>query len=150
MAIARGTGTEILRSAHFEDVPGGSDRDIIIGEQHHIYTVLSIIIYCNTQNAITDYVDMALRGYGSYGGTTAQFNRIFRQIISETGTFIWNDKFSFNGFEPTDFAGAMDAVDDQNAIADQGSSVAQKLQITPVSADANYDIHVTFIDQNNV
>ena len=44
----------------------------------------------------------------------------------------------------------MDAVDDQNAIADQGSSVAQKLQITPVSADANYDIHVTFIDQNNV
>ena len=59
-------------------------------------------------------------------------------------------KFSFNGFEPTDFAGAMDAVDDQNAIADQGSSVAQKLQITPVSADANYDIHVTFIDQNNV
>ena len=150
MAIARGTGTEILRSAHFEDVPGGGDRDIIIGEQHHIYTVLSIIIYCNTQNAITDYVDMALRGYDSYGGTTAQFNRIFRQVIPETGTFVWNDKFSFNGFDPTDFAGAMDAVDDQNAIADQGSSVAQKLQITPVSADANYDIHVTFIDQNNV
>ena len=149
MAIARGTGTEILRSAHFEDVPGGSDRDIIIGEQHHIYTVLSIIIYCNTQNAATDYVDMAIRGYDSYGGTTAQFNRIFRQIISETGTFIWNDKFSFNGFEPTDFAGAMDGVDDQNAIADQGSSVAQKLQITPVSAESNYDIHITFIDQNN-
>ena len=43
----------------------------------------------------------------------------------------------------------MDAVDDQNAIADQGSSVAQKLQITPNNASSNYDIHITFIDQNN-
>ena len=73
----------------------------------------------------------------------------FRQIIVETATFVWNDKFSFNGFEPTDFAGAMDAVDDQNAIADQGSSVAQKLQLTPSSASSNYDIHITYIDQNN-
>ena len=149
MAIVRTAGTEIIRSAHFEDVPGGSDRNIIIGEQHHIYTVLSIIVYCNTQNASADYVDMAIRGYDSYAGTTAQFNRIFRQVISETATFVWNDKFSFNGYEPTDFSGAMDAADDQNAIADQGSSVAQKLQLTPSSASSNYDVHITFIDQNN-
>ena len=37
----------------------------------------------------------------------------------------------------------------QNAIADQGSSVAQKLQLTPSSASSNYDIHITYIDQNN-
>ena len=153
MAIVRTAGTEIIRSAHFEDVPGGSDRNIIIGEQHHIYTVLSIIVYCNTQNASADYVDMAIRGYDSYAGTTAQFNRIFRQVISETATFVWNDKFSFNGCEPADFSGAMDGVDDQNAIADQdpsnGSPVSQKLQLTPNSASSNYDVTVTFIDQNN-
>tara|TARA_R100000664_G_C2753696_1_gene141141 strand:+ start:1315 stop:1779 length:465 start_codon:yes stop_codon:yes gene_type:complete len=153
MAIARGAGTEIIRCQHFEDLAGGSDRDIIIGEQHHIYTVLSIIVYCNTQNASSDYVDMGIRGYDSYAGTTAQFNRIFRQVISETATFVWNDKFSFNGCEPADFSGAMNSVDDQNAIADQdpsnGSPVSQKLQLTPNSASSNYDVTVTFIDQNN-
>ena len=60
MAIARGAGTEIIRCQHFEDLAGGSDRNIIIGEQHHIYTVLSIIVYCNTQNASSDYVDMGI------------------------------------------------------------------------------------------
>ena len=149
MAIARGAGTEIIRSAHFEDVPGGSDRDILIGEQHHIYTVLSIIVYCNTQNASADYVDMAIRGYDSYAGTTAQFNRIFRQVISETATFVWNDKFSFNGYEPTDFSGAMDAADDQNAIADQGSGVAQYLWTNTTHADDNFEVLITYIDQNN-
>ena len=150
MAIVRTAGTEIIRCQHFTDVDGSADTKILIGEQHHIYTVLSIIIYAETLGASTSYCNVNLVGYDSKGGTTAQTMRLFRCFPQQYETFVWNDKFSFNGFEPTDFTGTMDAVDDQNAIADQGSSVAQKLQITPVSADSNYDIHVTFIDQNNV
>ena len=149
MAIARGAGTEIIRCHHFEDIQGGSDVNIIIGEQHHIYTVLSVIVYGNTVPSNDRNINLAIRGYDSFGGTTQQFIRIFGQHCGQGATFVWNDKFSFNGYEPTDFSGAMDAADDQNAIADQGSSVAQKLQLTPSSASSNYDVTVTFIDQNN-
>ena len=52
MAIARGAGTEIIRTAHFEDVDNA--QALIIGEQHHIYTVLSIIVCCRALDATTD------------------------------------------------------------------------------------------------
>ena len=146
MAIARGAGTEIIRSAMFEDVAGVGTKDLIIGEQHHIYTVLSVVMY--TVNA-GGYINLNVTGYDSNGGTTAQEIVLLSRTIVAGETFVWNDKFSFNGYEPTDFSGAMDAVDDQNAIADQGSGVAQKLQLTPSSASSNYDVTVTFIDQNN-
>ena len=53
MAIARGAGTEIIRTAMFEDIDSTTQK-LIIGEQHHIYTVLSIVICCasNKQLAI--------------------------------------------------------------------------------------------------
>ena len=38
MAIARGAGTEIIRCQHFEDIDS-TVKKIIIGEQHHIYTI---------------------------------------------------------------------------------------------------------------
>jgi len=69
-------------------------------------------------------------------------------------TFVWNDKFSFNGFEPTGASGSFGAGDAaadlayQNAIADQGGSAVQSLEAIP-ETDANYSITVTFIDQNN-
>ena len=149
MAIARGAGTEIIRSAHFEDV-NDVEQKLIIGEQHHIYTVLSITICCLASNTPgTNIMYFRLKGYDSKGGTTAQEFRLLNWVMGVNETFVWNDKFSFNGYEPTDFSGAMDAADDQNAIADQGSSVAQKLQLTPSSASSNYDVHITFIDQNN-
>jgi hypothetical protein len=64
-------------------------------------------------------------------------------------TFVWNDKFSFNGHEPTDFAGPMDDATKQDAIADQGSSVAQLLRIISEHADDNFHVSITYIDQNN-
>ena len=42
MAISRGAGTEIIRSASFEQVESTA-QTLIQGVQHHIYTVLSII-----------------------------------------------------------------------------------------------------------
>ena len=146
MAIARGAGTEIIRSAMFEDVAGVGTKDLIIGEQHHIYTVLSVVMY--TVNA-GGYINLNVTGYDSNGGTTAQEIVLLSRTIVAGETFVWNDKFSFNGYEPTNFTGPMDDTTKQNAIADQGSSVAQKLRIYLSNASADLDIIVTYIDQNN-
>ena len=148
MAIARGAGTEILRSAMFEDVDATA-RAIIVGVQHHIYTVLSIICYAQALNADTDYITAFITGYDSVGGTTARSHFLFQQDMSVAQTYVWNDKFSFNGFEPTDFSGPMDDATKQDAIADQGSSVAQKLFADAEHASDNIDVFISYIDQNN-
>ena len=54
-----------------------------------------------------------------------------------------------NGVEPTNFTGPLDDATKQDAVADQGSSVAQRLEFTPSSASSYYDLTLTFIDQNN-
>ena len=156
MAIARGAGTEIIRSAHFKLATGGpvGPHVLIQGVQHHIYTVLSIVCYC-AYTAVTNANDelmCEIQGYDSYGGTTDQAIGIF--TTSEAGvhgrdTYVWNEKFSFNGFEPVDFATGLDATK-QDAIADQGNnSVSQKLQVEKGHANDIWDITVTYIDQNN-
>ena len=145
MAISRGAGTEIIRSASFEQVEGTA-QTLIQGVQHHIYTVLSIIFF-NTGG--TDNGTLQLIGYDSYAGTTAQEFNLVNVECAAGSTFVWNDKFSFNGYEPTDFTGAMNAADDQDAIADQGSSVAQYLKFFSTSNSTGWDIHITYIDQNN-
>ena len=150
MAIARGAGTEIIRSAYFEDVD--AVQALIVGEQHHIYTVLSIIVYCAAVDAVTDTAQCYLTGYDSHGGDTGQNMWLFTQNIEVDKTFVWNDKFSFNGFEPTNFTGPMDDATKQNAIADQGQATAQKLMFTMTSADGggqNYMVGISYIDQNN-
>ena len=60
-----------------------------------------------------------------------------------------NDKISFNGVEPTDFAGPMNDATKQDAIADQAQNTAQKLMLQSSHAATSYDVTVTFIDQNN-
>ena len=151
MAIARGPGTEIIRCHHFEDMD--NTTDMIVGEQHHIYTVLSILVCTRNLDAATDVAHCWLESYDAHGGDTAQNIHIFQHLIPQDETFVWNDKFSFNGHEPTDFAGGDMDVTKQNAIADQGNaSVSQKLVFSMTSADGggqDYDVHVTFIDQNN-
>jgi len=148
MAIARGAGTEIIRSAFFEDIDS-TQTTLIFGEQHHIYTVLSLIIHCVSLNAVTDTVYVECTGYDAKGGTTARGHKILRKVVPANETFVWNDKFSFNGHEPTDFAGPMDDATKQDAIADQGSSVAQKLTVYTTHASDNLSIAITYIDQNN-
>ena len=148
MAIARGAGTEIIRTAMFEAV-NDTEQKLIVGEQHHIYTVLSIIVLCTATQAATNKIYFRLKGYDSKGGTTAQEHHIFRWTMVANETFVWNDKFSFNGHEPTDFAGPMDDVTKQNAIADQGSSVAQFMACSATHASDDCDVIITYIDQNN-
>jgi hypothetical protein len=88
-------------------------------------------------------------GYDSLNGDTAQFNRIFQQDMQLNQTFVWNDKFSFNGYEPVDFTGPMDDATKQDAIADQGSSVAQYISINAEHGSDGFDVTCTYIDQNN-
>ena len=150
MAIARGAGTEIIRTASFEAIAGTTDTPIIVGEQHHVYTVLSIIVWCSTLNAVGHNLLCKLLAYDSYAGTTAQDIYIFEFKPSAVNeTFVWNDKFSFNGYEPVDFSGAMDDATKQNAVADQGSNVAQYLACQSEGATDQYEVTVTYIDQNN-
>ena len=147
MAIVRTAGTEIIRTAYFEEIANG-DQKIIIGEQHHIYTVLSIVLMSITYTAGSVYI--YFKGYDAKGSSSNRTIFLNKWVPSAADqTFVWNDKFSFNGYEPTDFAGPMDNATKQDAIADQGSSVAQQLTIYSEHADDAFDVHITYIDQNN-
>ena len=150
MAIVRSAGTEIIRSAHFRDIDA-TDQDLIIGVQHHIYTVLSVIIHTQTWQAAGNYFKLRIIGYDSKHASSdsAQSIIIAQEEMDQGQTYVWNDKFSFNGFEPVDFTNPLSTVAAQDQIADQGSAVPQKLSlITEIAADGAH-VHVTFIDQNN-
>ena len=69
--------------------------------------------------------------------------------MSVDQTFVCNDKFSFNGAEPANFTGPMDDATKQDAIADQGGSVANILYIQAEAATDNFEVSCTYIDQNN-
>ena len=151
MAIIRSAGTEIIRSHSFSGVDS-TVQNLIVGVQHHIYTVLSIIVSGVSMQASGNFVRCYLNGYESKVGATNDQMTIFKQNMSTQETFVWNDKFSFNGYEPVDFTGPLSTAVMQNAIADQGntSDIAQKLIINTEHADDDVDVIITFIDQNNV
>ena len=154
MAISQAAGTEIIRSVLHSSVDNTPNAQLIIGEQHHIYTVLSITLYCEAVDGTTanNRWGCDLVGFSSLGGDTAQNIRIFQTpelLLGET--YVWNDKFSFNGFEPTltGYAAGMTTAAEQTLNAGQASSVSQYLFIWGGSATCKADITCTFIDQNN-
>ena len=118
MAIARGAGTEIIRTINLLNV-NSSTENLIYGVRHHIYTILSVVCYARVLNAAGDYILMDLFGYDSRNGTPQQQIIMFKQDLQVDQTFVWNDKFSFNGYEPVDFAGAVNTEAEQDALADQ-------------------------------
>ncbi len=148
MAIARGAGTEIVRSTYLHNL-AATAKPLIIGVQHHIYTVLSVHVNAVGLNSAGNFIHMYIAVYDSLAGTTAQWLTIFKNDMQVTNTYIWNDKFSFNGFEPTDFTGPADDATKHDAIADQGSAVSQKLYIVGEHSSDNFDVCCTYIDQNN-
>jgi len=148
MAISRGAGTEIIRTVHLNDVDT-SESTLIFGVAHHIYTVLSVVCYCASANTQGNYITMYMsNSYDSKAGTSGVDMYIFRQDMINDQTFVWNDKFSFNGAEPTDFTGPMDDATKQDAIADQAGA-NQELHIKSEHASDIFHVHCTFIDQNN-
>lgn len=149
MAISRGAGTEIIRSIYLKGVDS-TVSNLIVGVQHHIYTVLSLVVFADVLDAATDAFIVRLTGYDSKAGTTDSQMRILETIIPVNTTFVWNDKFSFNGAEPANFTGPMNDATKQDAIADQGSApVSQFLQCLSGHADDVFTVVCTYIDQNN-
>ena len=148
MAIARGAGTEIVRSILLEEVDS-TGSVLIFGVAHHIYTVLSVNCFANSVATAGNYIRMRVLGYDAKEGTTGVMHYIFRQDMNQYETFVWNDKFSFNGNEPTNFTGPMDSIVKQDAIADQGQATAQNLEINSEAATDNFTVICTYIDQNN-
>jgi len=140
MALNTSAGTETLHSAHFEDV-NTATVSLITGVQHHIYTVLSVIVRKVVNSGTSNDVTLFFTGYDSNAGTSAQTLHIAMWELGSEETYVFNDKFSFNGYEPSS--------NTQAARAAQAGSVAQYLKLTTSHADCKVDVTVTYIDQNN-
>ena len=153
MAIVRTAGSEIIRSIFLEDTDD-QQQELIIGEQHHIYTVLSITAYCISRSG-TETGHIKCEGWDSFVGQSGQTIHISNVDCAAGETFVWNDKFSFNGYEGTTHSGRFGAGDGaadlayQNYIADQGGSIPQTLIFYTDSSGTVFDVTCTYIDQNN-
>jgi hypothetical protein len=144
MAVPTGSGTETLHSHFFQDVD--ADQTLIFGVQYHVYTVLSIIIYCNALNATTNEQVLRFKGHDGHAGVSSA-NMIFAKFPLGVGeTYVWNDKFSFNGAEQAG-TNVLDAAE-QIAIAAQGGGTVQSIAFIPANAADDFDIMVTYLDQD--
>ena len=145
MAVPTGSGTETLHTHWFEDVD--ATQTLIFGVQHHVYTVLSIIVYCEVLNATTDYGWLQMKTYDNHTSSGTGSTMIFARFNIQVGeTYVWNDKFSFNGYEPSGTAVMSAAVQILNAA--QGGSADAELQFGQTHATDDYNIGVTFLDQD--
>tara|TARA_R110000824_G_scaffold243648_1_gene432386 strand:- start:126 stop:566 length:441 start_codon:yes stop_codon:yes gene_type:complete len=144
LALPTGGGTETLHSHLFEDVDAA--QTLILGVQHHVYTVLSITAKCNVLGSSTNTGSINLIGYNLHGSASAATMglAVFNIVVGET--FVWNDKFSFNGYEPTGTPSLNAA--GQIAVAAQAGSVAQQLSFTTTSSTDDFDVFVSYIDQD--
>ena len=122
MAVPTGSGTETLHSHFFENVDG--TQTLIYGVQHHVYTVLSVIVYCEVLNATTDFGYLQMKGYEAHDTSGSGSTMILARFNPQVGeTYVWNDKFSFNGTEPSGTAALSAAV--QILIAAQATATVQ-------------------------
>ena len=148
MALSVAAGTETLHALSFGDAD--ATQDLIVGAVHHIYTVLSTFVYSVSIGTAGDTFSLAITGHDHHAGADTNASiMIIAKVVSVAGqTFIFNDKFSFNGFGAAAYTEPMDTNVEQLAIAQQGGTL-NRYQYIPLDADVDCDIHVTFIDQNN-
>ena len=142
MAIPTGSGTETIHSVLMEDV-SATTQTLITGVKHHIYTILSITLRTvgvhSTAGSNND-VNVYLTGYDSVAGASGENINLLNYNAVNKSTFVWNDKFSFFGYEPSS--------NTQLARAAQGSNTPQYLKIETGSTDCKVDVTCTFIDQD--
>ena len=148
MALSVAAGTETLHAYSLDDVD--ATQDLIFGAQHHIYTVLSTFVYSISIGTAGDTFQLAIVGHDHHAGADTNASiMVIAKVISVAGqTFIFNDKFSFNGFGSAAYTEPLDTNVEQATIAQQGGTL-QRYRYIPLDADVDCDIHVTFIDQNN-
>ena len=148
MALSVAAGTETLHALSFGDAD--ATQDLIVGAVHHIYTVLSTFVYSVSIGTAGDTFSLAITGHDHHAGADTNASiMVIAKVVSVAGqTFIFNDKFSFNGFGGAAYTEPMDTNVEQLAIAQQGGTL-NRYQYIPLDADVDCDIHVTFVDQNN-
>ena len=148
MALSVAAGTETLQALSFGDAD--ATQDLIVGAVHHIYTVLSTFVYSISIGTAGDTFSLVITGHDHHAGADTNASvMIIAKVVSVAGqTFIFNDKFSFNGFGSAAYTEPLDTNVEQAAIAQQGGTL-QRYQYIPLDTDVDCDIHVTFIDQNN-
>jgi len=145
MAVPTGGGTETLHTHWFEDVD--ATQTLIYGVQHHVYTVKSIIVYCEVLNATTDFGYLQMKTYDNHTASGSGSTMIFSRFNIQVGeTYVWNDVFSFNGCEPDSTAVMSAAVQILNAA--QGTTTDAELQFAMTHATDDYNIGITYIDQD--
>ena len=147
MAVPVGAGFETVHGHHFEDLD--NVQSLILGLQHHVYTVTLVNVHCIAVDDITDVAFVYLVGYDGHAGASGQIMNLFQANLNVGQTFVWNNKFAFNGAEPTGTAVMSAAV--QALIAAQGTSTAQYLNFDCTSSDdggQSYDLSISYIDQN--
>ena len=148
MALSVAAGTETFHALSFGDAD--ATQDLIVGAVHHIYTVLSTFVYSVSIGTAGDTFQLAITGHDHHAGADTNASiMIIAKVVSVAGqTFIFNDKFSFNGFGAAAYTEPMDTNVEQLAIAQQGGTL-NRYQYIPLDTDVDSDITVTFIDQNN-
>ena len=148
MALVVSAGTETLHSLSMGDVD--ADQDLIFGVVHHIYTVLSTIVYSVSIGTAGDTYTLSIVGHDHHAGADSNASlMIIAKVVAVAGeTFVWDNKFSFNGFGAAAYTEPLSTAAEQVLIAAQGGTV-QRYQIRPLDSDVDCDVHVTYIDQNN-
>jgi hypothetical protein len=149
MGLSVAAGTETLQAHSFGDAD--ATQDLIVGDQHHIYTVLSTIVYSVSIGSGGDTYQLVIKGHDHHAGADTNASiMVIVKVNSVAGqTFVFNDKFSFNGFGAANYSEPYAAAaTGAGHIATQGGTL-QRYQYIPLDADVDCDIHVTFIDQNN-
>ena len=143
MALSVAAGTETLHALSFGDAD--ATQDLIVGAVHHIYTVLSTFVYSVSIGTAGDTFQLVITGHDHHAGGATDI-MIIAKVVSVAGqTFIFNDKFSFNGFGAAAYTEPMNTNVEQATIAQQGGTL-QRYRYIPLDADVDCDIHVTFID----
>ena len=139
MAIQTGNGTETLQSSLWED-SANTERQLIVGVQHHIYTVLSVIMKGIAVSSVANRTaSLYIRGYDRVAGAYSAIGLMSWEVaVGET--FVFNDKFSFMGYIPD--------ANTQIAVPLQAGGTSQKLSIETDHADTRMDVVCTYIDQD--
>jgi hypothetical protein len=87
-----GNGSEVLKYTALQGV-STTTQTLITGVTNHIYTVLSVIITECDDSATENF----FLGLFDSDGTSNEHIIKFWTPIPASGTFVWNDKFSFSG-----------------------------------------------------
>jgi hypothetical protein len=148
MALNVAAGTETLHAASFADT--NAAQDLIVGAQHHIYTVLSTFVHTVSVATAGDTFNLSIVGHDHHADAGSQDHQMVIVTVVSVAlqTFVFNDKFSFNGFGSAAYTEPLSTAVEQATIAQQGGTL-NRYQVVPAETDSPLDVHVTYIDQNN-